>query len=51
MAIANPGAIGLATSHPTSAERFVRIEQAVKEIEEKREEGRPLLPEMRPENE
>ena len=51
MAIANPGAIGLATSHPTSAERFVRIEQAVKEIEEKREEGRPLLPEMQPENE
>ena len=29
MAIANPGSIGLATSHPTSAERFVRLEQAL----------------------
>ena len=51
MAIANPGSIGLATSHPTSAERFVRLEQAVIEIEEKRQDGRPLLPEMKPANE
>ena len=51
MAIANPGSIGLATSHPTSAERFVRIEQAVNEIEEKIQDGRPLLPEMKPGNE
>lgn len=48
MAIANPGSIGLASSHPTSAERFVRLEQALAEIDEKRRDGRPLLPEMRP---
>src|SRR5690606_27078917 len=27
MAIAHPGSIQLATSHPTTAERFVRLEQ------------------------
>lgn len=47
MAIANPQFIALAQSHPTSAERFVRMEQTVLEIEEKRSEGVSLYPNMR----
>jgi beta-barrel assembly-enhancing protease len=47
MAIADPKMIGLAFSHPTSAERFVRMEAAIQEIHAKRNAGQPLVPEMK----
>lgn len=47
MAQANPSSIGLAYSHPTSAERFVRLEKAIQEIEGKRKAGQPLRPELK----
>lgn len=43
----NPAAIGYASTHPTTAERFVRLRAAIEEIERKRGEGAELLPEMR----
>lgn len=43
----SPKAISYASSHPTTAERFVRLRQTVAEIEEKRAAGRELLPEMK----
>lgn len=46
MAQENPEAIGLAYTHPTTAERFVRMERAVEEIREKQETGDRLRPEM-----
>lgn len=47
MAEENPTGIKFASSHPTSTERFVRLEQAAAEIEAKRAAGAPLDPEMR----
>jgi hypothetical protein len=44
MAEEAPGAIQFASGHPTTAERFVRIEQAAGEIEGKRRAGEVLLP-------
>jgi membrane-associated protease RseP (regulator of RpoE activity) len=43
----NPSAIGYATTHPTTAERFVRIRNTTAEIVRKRADGAPLLPEMK----
>ncbi|MGH7471407.1 MAG: M48 family metalloprotease [Longimicrobiales bacterium] len=43
----NPAAIGYASTHPTTAERFVRLRTAIEEIENKRRVGRDLLPEMK----
>lgn len=50
MAQESPGSIKFATSHPTTAERFVRLESAVAEIEQKRAAGAPLTPEMKATN-
>ena len=47
MAMESPGSIKFASSHPTTAERFVRLESTVAEINRKRTEQRPLMPEMR----
>lgn len=47
MAQESPGSIKFASSHPTTAERFVRLEGAVAEIERKRSAGEPLMPEMK----
>lgn len=47
MATANPKSIELAFTHPTTAERFVRMEQAIAEIEEKRGTGIALSPNMK----
>jgi beta-barrel assembly-enhancing protease len=47
MAVADPKMIGLAFTHPTSAERFVRMEAAIREINTKRQAGQPLTPEMK----
>jgi beta-barrel assembly-enhancing protease len=47
MATENPGSIKFASSHPTSAERFVRLEKTAGEIDAKKASGSPLLPEMK----
>ncbi len=44
----NPSAIGYASTHPTTAERFVRLRSAIQEIETKRQAGRELMPDMKP---
>lgn len=47
MATENPGSIKMASSHPTSAERFVRLEHTSAEIDQKKAAGQPLMPEMK----
>ena len=47
MAQEDPRSIKFASTHPTSAERFVRLEQASREIEQKVARGEDLRPEMR----
>ena len=47
MAVENPGSIRFASTHPTSAERFVRIEQWRRELRTKIAAGKPLIPESR----
>jgi len=47
MAKADPKSIGLAYTHPTTAERFVRMEQAIREIDQKLAEHVALRPEMK----
>ena len=47
MAQESPGSIKFASSHPTTAERFVRLEQTVAEIQKKQAEGMELAPEMK----
>lgn len=44
MAQADPNSIDFAHSHPTTAERFVRMEQAIGEIRQKLASNRTLLP-------
>lgn len=48
MAVANPNAITMKSDHPTSPERFVAIESAVTEINQKIANGEPLKPAMKP---
>ena len=45
MAQESPGSITYASSHPTSAERFIRLDRAAAEIRGKVDAGKPLLPE------
>lgn len=47
MAMADPRAITMKSSHPTSPERFVAIETVVQEIEGKLAAGQPLEPEWK----
>jgi membrane-associated protease RseP (regulator of RpoE activity) len=47
MAAESPGSIKFASSHPTTAERFVRLEEWKKEFEAKKAAGEPLLPTMK----
>ena len=49
MAAANPGSIkgSMNASHPATPYRMVALERAVTEIEKKRREGLPLLPERK----
>lgn len=44
MAVESPASIAFATSHPTSAERFVNINAAHQEATAKRRRAQPLLP-------
>ncbi len=48
MAVEHPGAIYTASTHPTTANRFVVLEAAVKEIKAKRAAGQALEPNMQP---
>ncbi len=47
MAMESPEMISFAGSHPSNAERFVRMEHAIAEIEAKEAAGEPLRPEMK----
>jgi predicted Zn-dependent protease len=47
MGASNPGEIKFASSHPTTAERFVRLDTWRSEIGNKVAMGRPLQPEMK----
>lgn len=47
MAITDPRSIRYTTTHPTSAERFVRLEAAVQEVEQKLARGEIPSPELR----
>jgi beta-barrel assembly-enhancing protease len=47
MAMASPGSIKFASSHPTSVERYIRLEHAAGEIAEKRAAGIALRPETK----
>ncbi len=48
MAVKNPDEIYTATTHPTTAERFVMMEKSIREIKDKKKSGKPLLPEFKP---
>lgn len=48
MAQESPGSIKYASTHPTTAERFIRLEQAAVEIEAKRTSGDVLMPTTTP---
>lgn len=47
MAVANPFTIAHGTTHPTTPNRFVLLEETVREIEAKRARGQALIPERR----
>ncbi len=49
MAVEHPGSIktNFSATHPSTPQRFVALENTVKEIEEKRKAGLPLVPEKR----
>lgn len=47
MATENPGSIKFASSHPTTAERFVRLAQTKDEVDRKLASGEPLFPELK----
>ncbi len=48
MAQESPGSIKYASSHPTTAERFLRLEETATEIARKRDAGDALLPTLKP---
>lgn len=50
MAVEHPGSIkgGFLATHPSTPERFLAIEQTTREIEEKRRQSLPLIPERQP---
>jgi beta-barrel assembly-enhancing protease len=47
MATESPGSIKFAGSHPTTAERFIRLEQAAAEISQKQGASQDLMPERK----
>ena len=47
MAALHPGAVNHAGTHPATPERFVAMEQTIKEIRGKQKAGKPLRPEMK----
>ncbi len=53
MAVEHPGSIkgNFLATHPSMPERFVAIENTIREIEEKQRKGEPLIPEKKDNNE
>ncbi len=53
MAVEHPGSIrgNFLATHPSMPERFVAIENTIREIEEKQRKGEPLIPEKKDDNE
>jgi Zn-dependent protease with chaperone function len=49
MALKNPDSIYLTTTHPSTASRFIAMEKIVKEIQEKKKAGKPLVPNLKKE--
>ncbi|MBI5518425.1 MAG: M48 family metalloprotease [Desulfovibrio sp.] len=47
MAVENPGAITMGSTHPSTSARFVGLEAAAAEIENKRKAGQALIPETK----
>jgi hypothetical protein len=47
MATESPGSIKFASSHPTTAERFVRLAQITQEIDRKVANSEPLFPDLK----
>jgi hypothetical protein len=49
MAVEHPGSIrgSFLSTHPSTPERFLAIENSVREIEEKRQQGKPLMPDKK----
>lgn len=47
MGTENPGSIKFASSHPTTAERFLRLEKTSAEIQQKQASGAALMPETK----
>lgn len=47
IAAENPDAVVIAGTHPTSAERFVNLDEAYQEILRKRESGAPMVPDRK----
>lgn len=47
MAVQHPAAINRGSTHPPTAERFVALEAAVKEVKDKQAAGQPLEPNMK----
>jgi Putative Zn-dependent protease, contains TPR repeats len=47
MSVENPGGITLVTTHPSHSQRFVGLTVDAAEIDKKRAEGLPLVPEMK----
>lgn len=47
MSLDNPGAITMGTTHPSNSKRFVALEAAAKEIDDKRTAGMALRPELK----
>ncbi len=47
MAVENPGAITMGSSHPSTSARYVGLEAAAAEIEQKRKAGLPLRPALK----
>ncbi len=47
MAVENPKGITMGTTHPSTSRRFVALDAAATEIENKRKAGQPLVPAMK----
>lgn len=51
MSVRDPDAIYMTTTHPTNPSRFVAMQKTVAEIERKKRSRRPLLPDLKPQEE
>lgn len=49
MSLQNPDSIYIGTTHPTNPDRYLTLEKTIAEINDKRVQGVPLVPERKPE--